>query len=52
MGKRDIAIVLLLALLLFGAFRVVTYLDNSQQTSQTEMVHDAVRKAALTCYEV
>ena len=31
---------------------MVTYLDNSQQTSQTEMVHDAVRKAALTCYAV
>ena len=52
MGKRDIAVILLLAVLIFGAFRTVSYLDRSEQNSQTEMVDDAGKKAALTCYAV
>ncbi len=52
MVKRDIAIILLLVILVAGAFKAVSYLDNSEQGTQTEMVYDAVKKAALTCYAV
>ena len=52
MGKRDIAVILLLIVLVVGAFGAVSYLDRSEQDTQIEMVYNAVKKAALTCYAV
>ena len=50
--KREIAIVLLMALLLGGAWLLITRLGNKSGTAQTEFVTDAVHNAALTCYAV
>ena len=52
MAKRDIVIVLLIAALVAGMWGAVTYLDNTEHEEQTEMVYNAVKKAALTCYAV
>lgn len=52
MAKRDIVIVLLIIALIGGMWGAVTYLDNTEHTEQTEMVYNAVKKAALTCYAV
>jgi flagellar basal body-associated protein FliL len=50
--KREIAIVLLMVLLLCGAWLLITRLGNKSGTAQTEFVTDAVHNAALTCYAV
>ena len=50
--KREIAIVLLMALLLGGAWLLITRLGNKSGTAQTEFVTEAVHNAALTCYAV
>jgi len=52
MAKRDILIVLLIIALIGGMWGAVTYLDKTEHTEQTEMVYNAVKKAALTCYAV
>lgn len=52
MNRKDIAVILLFAVLLVGSWQLVTRLDRSEQSTQTEMVYDAVRNAALTCYAV
>ncbi|MBP3901773.1 MAG: hypothetical protein J6D53_10050 [Blautia sp.] len=52
MAKRDIVIVLLIIALIGGMWGAVTYLDNTEHAEQTEMVYNAVKKAALTCYAV
>ena len=52
MAKRDIVIVLLIIALIGGMWGTVTYLDNTEHAEQTEMVYNAVKKAALTCYAV
>lgn len=52
MAKRDIVIVLLIIALIGGMWGAVTYLDNTEHEEQTEMVYNAVKKAALTCYAV
>ena len=49
MAKRDIVIVLLIIALIGGMWGAVTYLDKTEHTEQTEMVYNAVKKAALTC---
>ena len=50
--KREIAIVLLMALLLGGAWLLITRLGNKSGAAQTEFVTKAVHNAALTCYAV
>ena len=50
--KREIAIVLLMVLLLCGAWLLITRLGNKSGAAQTEFVTDAVHNAALTCYAV
>ena len=47
--RREIAIVLLIALLLAGAWFAVSRLGTAQEEAQTRVVHDAVHNAALTC---
>ena len=43
---------LLIIALIGGMWGAVTYLDNTEHAEQTEMVYNAVKKAALTCYAV
>ena len=50
--KREIAIVLLMALLLGGAWLLITRLGTKSGAAQTEFVTEAVHNAALTCYAV
>ena len=50
--KREIAIVLLMVLLLGGAWMLVTRMGNKSGAAQTEFVTEAVHNAALTCYAV
>ena len=50
--KREIAIVLLMVLLLCGAWLLITRLGNKSGVAQTEFVTEAVHNAALTCYAV
>ena len=50
--KREIAIVLLMALLLGGAWLLITRLGTKSGAAQTEFVTKAVHNAALTCYAV
>lgn len=50
--RREIAVVLLMALLLCGVWLLVSRLSTAQQGAQTQFVYDAVHNAALTCYAV
>ena len=50
--KREIAIVLLMILLLGGAWMLITRVGRSSGTAQTDFVTKAVHNAALTCYAV
>ena len=51
-NKREVAIVLLMALLLIGVYMLVGRVDDANAGAQTQFVYDAVRNAALTCYAV
>jgi len=50
--KKEIAIVLLMAALLVGAWRVLSGVESANDEAQTKFVRDAVHNAALTCYAV
>ena len=50
--RKEIAVVLLMALLLGGVWLLVSRLETTQSSAQTQFVYDAVRNAALTCYAV
>ena len=50
--KREIAIVLLMVVLLGGVWLLVSRVETTQSSAQTQFVYDAVRNAALTCYAV
>ena len=50
--RKEIAVLLLMALLIVGAWRLVSRVDTAQDRAQTQFVRDAVRNAALTCYAV
>ena len=50
--RREIAIVLLMALLIGGVWVLVTRVGSSSGEAQTQFVIDAVHNAALTCYAV
>ena len=51
-GRKEIAIVLLMVLLLGGVWLLVSRLGTSSGNAQTQFVTDAVHNAALTCYAV
>ena len=51
-NKREVAIVLLMALLLVGVWLLVSRLSTANDDAQTQFVSDAVHSAALTCYAV
>jgi len=51
-NRREIAVVLLLALLLGGVWLLVSRVGTAQSGAQTQFVEDAVHNAALTCYAV
>ena len=51
-SRREIAIVLLMAVLLAGVYMAVNRLSSTQSGAQTQFVYDAVHNAALTCYAV
>ncbi len=50
--RKEIAVLLLMALLLSGAAVLITRLTDANNGAQTQFVVDAVRNAALTCYAV
>ena len=50
--RKEIAALLLMALLLSGAAVLITRLTDANNGAQTQFVVDAVRNAALTCYAV
>ena len=50
---RGLAVMLLVfALLCTGALTVLDYVDEASEAAQLDMVADAVRNAAITCYAV
>ena len=52
MSKRDIIKVLVIAAVLVLAFVLAGRIDTAQDRAETEIVRDAVKNAALTCYAV
>ena len=50
--RKEIAALLLMALLIAGVWLLVSRVDTAQGDAQTRFVRDAVRNAALTCYAV
>ena len=52
MNRRDIIKLAVLALALVLAVALVGRIDRAQAGAETELVRDAVRNAAVTCYAV
>ena len=52
MNRRDIIKLVVLALVLVLAVVLVNRIDFAQNTAETDLVRDAVRNAAVTCYAV
>ena len=52
MNRRDIWKLLVFALVLVLAVNLINRIDRAQDTAETEMVKDAIRNAAVTCYAV
>ena len=50
--RREIAIVLVMAVLVVGVWLLVGRVANANDGAQTQFVVDAVHNAALTCYAV
>ena len=50
--RKEIAVLLLMAVLIAGVWALVSRVDTTQNDAQTQFVRDAVRNAALTCYAV
>ncbi len=51
-GKKDIAAAILFVALIVGFVLVINHMTSSDENQQIQLVEDAVRKAALTCYAV
>ena len=50
---RGIAVTLVVfGFLLFGGMRLLDYIDHSSRGAEEQLVADAVRQAAITCYSV
>ncbi|MBR6186829.1 MAG: hypothetical protein IKQ41_11280 [Clostridia bacterium] len=52
MNRRDIIKLLAILAVLVLAFVLANRIDTAQGTAETEIVRDAVKNAALTCYAV
>ena len=50
--KREITLVLLMLVLVFVVWMLVSRLETTNNGAQTQFVVDAVHNAALTCYAV
>jgi len=50
-GRDIIKIIIIVAVLALAVF-LVGRLDAKQETEETQIVHDAIRNAAITCYAV
>ena len=50
--RKEIAIVLAMAVLLVGVWLLVSRVESANDGAQTQFVYDAVQNAALTCYAV
>lgn len=50
-GRDIIKIIIIVAVLALAVF-LVGRLDTKQETEETQIVHDAIRNAAITCYAV
>ena len=50
--RKEIAIVLLMAALLAGVWMLVSGVEKTNSSAQTQFVYEAVHNAALTCYAV
>ena len=52
MNKRDLVKIVLIAAVLALAVLLVNRISLSQEKAETEIVRDAIKNAALTCYGV
>ena len=52
MSRRDWFKLAVIAAVLVAAVLLVTRIDRTQDTAETEMIENAVRSAALTCYAI
>jgi hypothetical protein len=52
MNRRDIIKLLAIAVILVMAVLLVNRIGDAHETKETEIVRDAVKNAALTCYAV
>ena len=52
MPKRDIIKILIIAAVLVLAVVLIGHMDRRQHDSETRLVREAVKNAALTCYAV
>ena len=52
MNRRDVIRLLAIAAVLVAAVLLVNRIGTAQETAETEIVRNAVKNAALTCYAV
>ena len=52
MNRRDLIKLLVFVAVLVGAVLLVNRIDTAQDSAETDIVRDAVKNAALTCYAV
>lgn len=52
MSKKDIVKIIIIVAVLVLAVLMINRLDSRQHASETQIVKDAVKNAALTCYAV
>ena len=52
MNRRDIIKLLAIAVILVMAVMLVNHIGNAHETKETDIVREAVKNAALTCYAV
>ena len=52
MNRRDVLKLLAFALVMVFAVMLINRIDFAQGKAETEMVKDAIRNAAVTCYAV
>lgn len=52
MNRKDVIKLLLIAAVLVGAVFLANRISSAQETAETEIVRNAVKNAALTCYAV
>ena len=52
MAKRDIIVIAVALLLVVAAAALISRVDSRRDETETELVREAVKNAALTCYAV